>query len=100
MEKLLKGKNDKFLETTRSFVDDYESIIATAHEPLPVLYANLYVEGLTQEKLAEKWGYEPDYIYKKHRQLLQYVAAVMYARTNSIDDEDELTTESELVSTG
>ena len=68
-------------------VNRYNAAVQKAPVKLYALYIGLYVGNRTQEALAQDMNFSPDYIYRQHRKLLQYLQGEIkgdsYERTNT-----------------
>lgn len=55
-------------------IEKYNDIVKTMPPQLLDIYLGLYVQGETQENLAEEMGFCVDYIRKKNKNLITYLS--------------------------
>ncbi len=58
-------------------INIYNELIKFASPTIYLLYKNLYIEGHTQESLADKMGYTREFINQLNAKLLTYFYKIM-----------------------
>lgn len=58
-------------------IEKYNNTVRRAQLRLHEIYVGLYITGLSQEALAEKWGVSRMYVYSLNKSLVDYFAANM-----------------------
>lgn len=53
-------------------VNKYLNLAGTCEPKLYLIFCGLYIDGYSQEALAEKWGYSVVYIRKLNKKLCEY----------------------------